>query len=312
MTFTHTSGVTAVATPTAVTTLDSATGLRRLTLKVPSGLPVGTTALRVLNKVSGEASTGKSIEVIEISMPDVSSAAAGTSNLNVRITGSPNCKFVAGATRATFGTGSGITVNSTTVESSTSLVANITVSATAVPGLRSAGVITTTQTAFRADVFTITNPGPWLMLCAECFLEQYPHPPGDDCSNEVYSNWEYGYITGLVDESAVSIAINGVLLPPGEMVYDTGPVYFGAWETDFFWVVVTLPMVDGPYPFTVVATDSEGNQSSATVTFILDMVLPNIVITGPPYGAYLNTPTATIQGTVDDPEARVWIIPAEV
>lgn len=43
------------------------------------------------------------------------------------------------------------------------------------------------------------------------------------------------------------------------------------------------------------------------MTFILDTVPPNIVITGPPYGSYVNIPTATIQGTVDDAEARVWV-----
>ena len=145
ITFTPASGPPVTATATAVTTLSAATGLRRLTVAVPFGLPVGTTALSVLNKSSGETSAGKSLEVIAISLPDVSTAPLGTSNLNVRIAGSPNTAFVAGSTRATFG--AGVTVNSTTVESATSLIANISVSPTAALGPRAAAVVTNTQTA---------------------------------------------------------------------------------------------------------------------------------------------------------------------
>src|SRR5262245_21225473 len=134
VTFTPVSGAPVTVTAAAVTTLSAATGLRQLTVVVPNGLPIGTAALSVLNKQTGEVSTGKSLEVIAIDLPDTTSAALGANNLNVRITGSPNTAFVAGATRATFG--AGITVNSTTVQSATSLVATITVSATATVGTR--------------------------------------------------------------------------------------------------------------------------------------------------------------------------------
>jgi hypothetical protein len=165
VTFTPVSGAPVTVTATAVTTLSATTGLRRLTVVVPNGLPIGTAALSVLNKQTGEVSRGKSLEVIAISLPDTTSAPLGATNLNVRVTGSPNTAFVAGSTRATFG--AGITVNSTTVQSATSLVANISVSATATVGARAVGVVTNTQTAQRIGAFSLTplnRPPVWSPL----------------------------------------------------------------------------------------------------------------------------------------------------
>ena len=155
VTFTPVSGTPVTVTAATVTTVSAATGLRRLTVVVPNGLPIGTAALSVLNKQTGEVSTGKSLEVIAIDLPDRASAALGTNNLNVRVTGSPNTAFIAGATRATFGPG--ITVNTTTVQSATSLIANISVSATATVGTRAVGVVTNTQTAQRIGAFSLTE-----------------------------------------------------------------------------------------------------------------------------------------------------------
>jgi hypothetical protein len=155
VTFTPVSGAPVTVTASAVTTLNATTGLRRLTVVVPNGLPIGTAALGVVNKQTGEVSTGKSLEVIAIDLPDTTSAFLGANNLNVLVTGSPNTAFVAGATRATFG--AGITVNSTTVQSATSLVANISVSATATVGPRGVGVVTNTQTAQRIGAFSVTQ-----------------------------------------------------------------------------------------------------------------------------------------------------------
>jgi hypothetical protein len=129
--------------------------LRRLTVAVPAGLPVGSAALSVVNTATGEASTGKSLEVIEIALPNQTSASIGANNLNVRIVGSPNTAFVAGSTRATFG--AGVTVNATTVESANSLIANISVASTATVGTRAVGVITNTQTALRAGAFSVVE-----------------------------------------------------------------------------------------------------------------------------------------------------------
>ena len=155
VTFTPASGSSVTATATAVTTLSAATGLRRVSVVVPGGLPNGATALTVRNTATGELSSGKSFDVIAISLPDVTSAAVGASNVNVQIAGSPATAFVAGSTRATFG--ADITVNSTTVQSAHSLVANISVSATAAVGTRGVGVITNTQTATLAGAFSLVQ-----------------------------------------------------------------------------------------------------------------------------------------------------------
>ena len=155
VTFTSASGPSVTVAASAVTTLSAATGLRRLTVTVPGGLPVGTAALKVVNAATGEASTGKSLEVIEISLPNQTSASVGANNLDVRIVGSPNTAFVAGSTRATFG--AGVTVNATNVESANSLIANISVASTATVGPRGVGVITNTQTALRVGAFSVVE-----------------------------------------------------------------------------------------------------------------------------------------------------------
>ena len=175
VTFTPAVGSAASATASAITTLSAATGLRRLTVTVPAGLPIGTAALSVRNAASGETSAGKSLEVVGITLTGVASAAVGASNVNVRITGSPNSAFAAGSTRATFG--AGITVNTTTVESPTSLVANVSVSPTAALGLRAVSVVSNTQTALRAQAFAVVaapanGPPVWTPLEGQTLNER--------------------------------------------------------------------------------------------------------------------------------------------
>ena len=130
VTFTPASGSAVNATPTTVATLSAATGLRRLTVTVPAGLPIGTAALRVLNTPTGETSAGRSLEIVEIDLLQVRSAAVGASNVNVRITGSPNTAFVAGSHASDLRRRHQRST-ARTVESATSLVANISVSPTA-------------------------------------------------------------------------------------------------------------------------------------------------------------------------------------
>jgi RHS repeat-associated protein len=158
ITFSPPSGIPIVAPASAVVTLDAAKDLRRLTVKVPLGLPVGSVALRVRNKITGEMSEGGSIEIIKIQLAETRSGAPGATNLNVRITGSPNVRFLFEGTRVTFG--EGINVNSTTVESPSELVANITLSSSVVSGSRNVGVITATQTALLEGGFTVVEVPP--------------------------------------------------------------------------------------------------------------------------------------------------------
>ncbi|MBI5755929.1 MAG: tandem-95 repeat protein, partial [Nitrospirae bacterium] len=240
--FTSTSGGTITVIPTAVTTIDSTIGLRRLTVKVPDASPVGRAALRVRNKVSGEISEGISVEIIEISLSGVTSAPVGTANLNVRIIGSANCQFIAGKTRAAFGTG--VTVNSTTVESLTSLTANITVSPTAAIGSRSIGVVTNTQTAIRPGAFTITsaatNNAPVILPIGNASLDE-----GTSLDVTVSATDTDGDLITLTTSPlpvfAVFTAVNGT----GTLTLS--PDYTNA----------------GSYNLTFTATDSKGASASA-------------------------------------------------
>jgi PKD repeat protein len=156
VTFTPASGTPATVTGTSIVTLDAGAGLRRLSVAVPGGLPAGTTALRVVNKTTGETSVGRSLEVLTLALPAVSSGAPGATNLAVRVTGSPNVRFAAGSTRAAFG--AGITVSSTTVESPTSLVATIAIASSAALGARDVSVLTSTQTARLSSGFLVASP----------------------------------------------------------------------------------------------------------------------------------------------------------
>lgn len=156
VTLTPTTGMAMSATGTAIALLDSATGLRRLTITVPEGLPVGTTAVRVTNRTTGEVSEARPLEIVTLSLPDSVSAAPGATSVVVRVTGSPNSQFVAGSTRAAFG--AGITVRSTTVDSATSLRATIDVASTAALGPRDVAVISPTQRAVLKAGFAMAAP----------------------------------------------------------------------------------------------------------------------------------------------------------
>jgi hypothetical protein len=151
-----------------------------------------------------------------------------------------------------------------------------------------------------------TPEGPELILCAEFFVEQIPQPPGETCETQVLGYYT-ALVVGLVDETVLTVTLNGVELPDGVEVFENGPIFWGMREGTFFWAFVNLPQVDGIHPFTAIVTDDQGRQSSATVSVLRDTVPPNLVITSPPDGTYLNTLTVTIRGTVDDPEATVRV-----
>jgi hypothetical protein len=153
--FAQAGGVT-VTTPGQVITPPDASGRRRLTVRVPAGLTPGRAAISIRNTVSGETSAGIALEVLEITLPEVSSAASGTTGVKVRIAGSANMRFLSGATAVSFR--SGITVTSVVVESPTSLVAVVNVGSTAAPGGSHVQVKTATQTALSVDGFQVTVP----------------------------------------------------------------------------------------------------------------------------------------------------------
>jgi PKD repeat protein len=116
-----------------------------------------------------------------------------------------------------------------------------------------------------------------------------------------------GAIAGLTDETAVSVMINGILFPDGVEVLEEGNIGYGIREGNFFWASINIPQVDGTYPFTAVVTNAEGGQTEATVYLVRETVPPILTVTSPSVGFITNTPTITISGTVDDPEATVRI-----
>jgi len=149
--FVQTNGSHATSPVSSIATIDLAMDLRRLTLKVPEGLPTGSTQLIARNKVTGMTSKGVSMNVTAISLPGATSGARG-STIDVQINGE-YVNFVQGFVNAAFG--SGITKNSTTVLSPTNLIANITISSTATTGVRTIGTATNTTTTLLFNAFTI-------------------------------------------------------------------------------------------------------------------------------------------------------------
>src|SRR5262245_39759103 len=82
VTFTPPSGPAIIVTGTAISAPDAA-GLRRLTVRVPEGLPVGAAALRVTNRITGEVSAGQSVEILTLSLPETNSGSPGAAGLRV-------------------------------------------------------------------------------------------------------------------------------------------------------------------------------------------------------------------------------------
>ncbi len=159
-------------------------------------------------------------------------------------------------------------------------------------------------------VYLRTVPeGPDLLFCGEPFYERGPRPPEPGCSQQIFGRYPLGLgvVVGLTNETAVSVTINDVLFPEGVEVSQQGNIEYGIREGNFFWAFVGIPQVDGTYPFRAVVTNAEGGQTEVIVYFVRETVPPVLTVTSPSVGLITNTPTITIAGTVDDPEAVVRI-----
>ena len=133
--FTPEGGTSVRVRAKSVTTVDAASGVRRVAVLVPA-LPVGPVALRVINTATGEESPTAPAQIVSIT-PSVTSVAQGAS-LTLVITGSAETGFVEG-TRVALG--AGITVGAVSVESPTRLVVQISVDAAAKEGTRKLEVL---------------------------------------------------------------------------------------------------------------------------------------------------------------------------
>ena len=153
VTFTPAAGAALSAAAKTVTTVDASSGLRRITVAVPDGLPVGPTALSVTNTATGEISPGAAFEVLGLTVSGATAGPPGSSGLQVTIQGSPNAAFVAGSTKVTVGVG--VTLTALTIDSPTLLHATVSIAATAALGPRTVSVSTSTQTLALLNAFTV-------------------------------------------------------------------------------------------------------------------------------------------------------------
>jgi hypothetical protein len=160
--FTPVSGApAATGVVTAVSALDPTGTLRRITVLVPRGLPLGRAAISVRNTSTGQVASGGSVEIVALEATPVTLAPGQTRDVLVVLRGA--WSFDAASTRVTLG--SGITVNRVTVAEPARLVATVTVSATAAVGARTLGIVTPSMTAalvegLRVDAASAGNAAP--------------------------------------------------------------------------------------------------------------------------------------------------------
>lgn len=149
--------------------------------------------------------------------------------------------------------------------------------------------------------------GPPLRFCTQLSMPTIARAmeaEEEECRTQAYT-WGTGRVRGTTDPTAV-LTINGVLLSDRVEVSDQGEIAYAFRDGGSFSASLKIPEKDGVYPFTAVAMNAAGGRTEATVTFVRDTTAPNVVITSPPDGWVTKTPTVTVTGTVDDPQATVW------
>ena len=277
VTFIPASGSPATATASAVATVDLTRDLRRLSVRVPAGLPVGPTALSVTNKATGGTSEGLTIQIISIALADIASAATGATGVAVRITGSPNAQFVSGNTRVSFG--QGITVTSTVVESPTSVLATISVAASATVGMRTVVVQSSTHSAAALNAFTVTAPQP------------------TNSNPTANANGPYSGVAG----TAITVSGSGSDPDAGDVLsyawaFGDGGTATGASASHTY-------AAAGPYTATLTVTDGRGGSASATAGVTIAAANSNPTANaGGPYEGVAGT-AITLSGSGSDPDA---------
>lgn len=139
-------------------------------ISIPNSTPLGaydvslTTGGEVATILGGFTVTGGGAQLSVVSPP---TGTQGTT-FNVNLTG-VFTSFVNGTSVANFG--SGVTVNSTTVSSSTAAVANITISQTAAIGSRNVSVTTGSQVASITGGFSVLAGVPTLLTASPAFAQ---------------------------------------------------------------------------------------------------------------------------------------------
>ena len=159
VTFTPVVGPPVTVAASSSTLVDAASGIRRLSLRVPNGLPVGAASVRIVNTITSGITNVPAIQILALDPLQPSQAAPGAVGVAVTMRAQGAAAFVSGQTRVTFG--AGITVRAVAVQSATELVATIDVSAAAVPGVRPISVTVPRQSLVLTNGFTVaTTPPP--------------------------------------------------------------------------------------------------------------------------------------------------------
>ncbi len=158
LTFTPAAGAPVTVAATSSTVVDASRGVRRLSVRVPAGLPIGAASVRVLNTVTADVTDVPAIQILALDAPRPAQAAPGTTGLAVVVTAQGAAAFVAGQTRVTFG--AGISVRAVTVQSANALTATIDIGATAATGARTISVTVPRQSLILPSAFTVASAPP--------------------------------------------------------------------------------------------------------------------------------------------------------
>ncbi len=158
VTFVPAAGSPVTVAASSSTVIDAARGIRRLSLRVPDGVPVGVASVRIVNTITSDITDVSGIQILALSAPEPSGAAAGAAGVAVRVRAQGAAAFTSGQVRVTFG--AGVTVRTLAVLSATELIATIDVSAAAVPGARAVSVTVPRQSLVLANAFTVAVPPP--------------------------------------------------------------------------------------------------------------------------------------------------------
>ena len=181
------------------TTFVSATTLT-VNISISSGALVGTRAITVTNPDAGNGTSGSIFTVNAaptVTAVSPTSRDAGAVNQNVTITGT---NFITGATAA-FST-NGITVNSTTFNSATSLSVNISISSGATVGTR-------TITVTNGDGSVVTSGSIFTVNAAPTVTAVSPSSRAQGTSNQSLTVTGTNFITGATATfSATGITVN--------------------------------------------------------------------------------------------------------
>ncbi len=152
------SGPAVTLTGRAIALVDAARDVRRLTITVPVGLAIGSAAIQVRNLTTGETTVARSIQIIEVTIPEPVAALRGATGVTVRFVGSPNVRFSAGRTKVLMG--AGVTVTGIRVVSQAELVATVNVAGSAAPGVRVVTISTEAESTLTPTGFSVVATPP--------------------------------------------------------------------------------------------------------------------------------------------------------